>query len=190
MTWWKEVGRFVLLGVEHILSGYDHIAFLLALIVVAPSFRAVLPIVTAFTAAHSITLLVAALGIVRMDSRVVESAIALSICYVALENLFRRKVAHRWQVTFAFGLVHGFGFASVLQNLIVGKTNLMVSVVSFNVGVEIRQLMIFAVMLPVLHLVGKMVAPRKLAVAASLAIGALGCTWVIERGFDLKLLPS
>ncbi len=190
IPWWKDVGRFVLLGIEHILSGYDHIAFLLALIVIAPSFRAVLPIVTAFTAAHSITLLVAALGLVRIDSRVVESAIALSICYVAVENLFRRKVPHRWHLTFAFGLVHGFGFASVLENLIVGKTNLVVSVVSFNVGVEIGQLMIFAVTLPVLRLVGKMVDPRKVAVAASSAIGALGCAWLIERGFDLRLLPS
>ena len=185
----RNVLRFVLLGIEHILSGYDHIAFLIALVVVAPSLRAVLPIVTAFTAAHSITLLLAALRIVRLDPRLVESAIALSICYVAAENLFRKRAAHRWLVTFCFGLVHGFGFASVLQELIVGKADLVVSVVSFNAGVELGQLMILAVMLPVLRLLGVAFDARKTAVAASIAIGVLGCTWVIERGLSVRILP-
>ncbi len=189
-AWWSHIGRFVLLGIEHILSGYDHIAFLLALIVIAPSIRAVLPIITAFTAAHSITLLLAALRLVTIDSRLVESAIALSICYVAVENLFRTKAAHRWLVTFGFGLVHGFGFASVLQNLIVGSGNLVVSVVSFNVGVEFGQLLILAVMVPVLRLLGRVVGPRRVAIAASVAIAALGCSWILERGFDLRLLPA
>ena len=189
---WREffgnVGRFVLLGIEHILSGYDHIAFLLALVLVAPSLRAVLPIITAFTAAHSITLLLAALGVVRLDSRLVESAIAVSICYVAVENLLRKKVTHRWLVTFCFGLVHGFGFASVLQNLIVGRANLVASVVSFNVGVELGQLMIFAALLPLLRLLAALIEPRKITIAASAAIGLLGFIWVVERSFDLSLL--
>ncbi len=189
---WREilanVGRFVLLGIEHILTGYDHIAFLLALVLVAPSFKAVLPIITAFTAAHSITLLLAALGVVRLDSRLVESAIAVSICYVAVENLFRKKITHRWLVTFCFGLVHGFGFASVLQTLIVGRANLVSSVVSFNVGVELGQLMIFAALLPLLRLLAALIAPRKITIAASAAIGLLGFIWVLERGFDLKFL--
>ncbi len=192
LSTWREalanVGRFVLLGIEHILTGYDHIAFLLALVLVAPSFRAVLPIITAFTAAHSITLLLAALGVVRLDSRLVESAIAVSICYVAVENLFRKKITHRWVVTFCFGLVHGFGFASVLQNLIVGRANLVSSVVSFNVGVELGQLMIFATLLPLLRLLAALIAPRKITIAASAAIGLLGFIWVLERGFDLSLL--
>jgi hydrogenase/urease accessory protein HupE len=189
---WREffgnVGRFVLLGIEHILSGYDHIAFLLALVLVAPSLRAVLPIITAFTAAHSITLLLAALGVVRLDSRLVESAIAVSICYVAVENLLRKKVTHRWLVTFCFGLVHGFGFASVLKNLIVGRANLVVSVVSFNVGVELGQLMIFAALLPLLRLLAALIEPRKITIAASAAIGLLGFIWVVERSFDLRFL--
>jgi hypothetical protein len=187
---WARVGRFVLLGIEHILTGYDHIAFLLALVVVTPSLGAVLPIITAFTAAHSITLLLAALRIVAIDSRIVESAIALSICYVAVENLFRKRAAHRWLVTFAFGLVHGFGFASVLQELVVGKAGLVASVVAFNVGVELGQILIFALMLPVLGLLGKLAEPRKVAVVASAAIGLLGCTWVLERSLAFKLLPS
>ncbi len=189
---WKElfanVGRFVLLGIEHILSGYDHIAFLLALVVVAPSLRSVLPIITAFTAAHSITLLLAALRVVSLDSRLVESAIAVSICYVAVENLFREKATRRWLVAFCFGLIHGFGFASVLQNLIVGRANLVSSVVSFNVGVELGQLLIFAALLPLLRLLAALVAPRKITVATSAAVGLLGFIWVLERSFDWRLL--
>jgi hypothetical protein len=183
-----NAGRFVLLGIEHILSGYDHIAFLIVLVVVAPSLRAVLPIITAFTAAHSITLLLAALRLVSLDARLVESAIALSICYVAAENLFRKKATHRWLVTFCFGLVHGFGFASVLQNLVVGKANLVSSVVSFNVGVELGQLLIFAALLPLLRLIGALIEPRKTTIAASAAIGLLGFVWVLERSFDLRFL--
>jgi hypothetical protein len=189
---WREilanVGRFVLLGIEHILTGYDHIAFLLALVVVAPSFKAVLPIITAFTAAHSITLLLAALRVVSLNSRLVESAIAVSICYVAVENLFRKKATRRWLVAFCFGLVHGFGFASVLQTLIVGRANLVSSVVSFNVGVELGQLMIFAALLPLLRLLAALIQPRKITIATSAAIGLLGFIWVLERGFDLRLL--
>ena len=186
---WSQIARFLLLGIEHILTGYDHIAFLLALVVVAPSLRAVLPVITAFTAAHSITLLLAALRVVSLPSRIVESAIAISICYVAAENLFREKATRRWLVTFCFGLIHGFGFASALQNLIVGKTNLLVSVVSFNVGVELGQLLIFALMLPVLRALARIVQARSVIVATSAAVGLLGCTWVVERGLDVRLLP-
>ena len=178
-----------MLGIEHILTGYDHIAFLLALIVIGLSIREVLKIITAFTIAHSITLLLAATQVVSLNSRIVESVIAFSICFVALENLFKKKVNYRWLVTFGFGLVHGFGFASVLQELIVGKSNLLVSVVSFNLGVEIGQLMIFLVLLPVLYLLKNMVEFRKVTVGVSLAIFLLGFTWLIERGFNLKLLP-
>jgi hydrogenase/urease accessory protein HupE len=187
---WDTVGSFVLLGIEHILTGYDHIAFLIGLIVIGLSTREVLKIITAFTVAHSITLLLAALQIVRLDSRLVESVIALSICYIALENLFKKKVQYRWLITFCFGLVHGFGFASALQDLIVGKANLVLSVVSFNLGVETGQLMIFFVLLPVLHLLKQTMEFRKVTEGVSLAIFLLGFTWLLERLFDLKLISS
>jgi hydrogenase/urease accessory protein HupE len=189
MPWWANIGEFILLGIEHILTGYDHIAFLLALIVIGLSIKEVLKIITAFTIAHSITLLLAATQVVSLNSRIVESVIAFSICFVALENLFKKKVNYRWLVTFGFGLVHGFGFASVLQELIVGKANLLVSVVSFNLGVEVGQLMIFLVLLPVLYLLKNKFEFRKVTVGVSLAIFLLGFTWLIERGFNLKLLP-
>lgn len=184
-----NIGEFIVLGIEHILTGYDHIAFLLALIVIGLSIREVLKIITAFTVAHSITLLLAAMQVVSLNSRIVESVIAFSICFVALENLYRKKVNYRWLVTFGFGLVHGFGFASVLQELIVGKSNLLVSVVSFNLGVEVGQLMIFLVLLPVLYLLKNKFEFRKVTIGVSLAIFLLGFTWLIERGFNLKLLP-
>ena len=185
---WTTMREFIALGIEHILTGYDHIAFLLALIVIGLSFKEVLKIITAFTVAHSITLLLAALQIVRLDSRFVESTIALSICYVAVENLLKKKVNYRWIITFVFGLVHGFGFASALQELIVGKSNLLLSVLSFNAGVELGQLMIVCVMLPLLYLIRKKIEFRIVTAGASVSIFILGFAWFIERVFDLKLL--
>jgi hydrogenase/urease accessory protein HupE len=187
---WSSIGDFVLLGIEHILTGYDHIAFLIGLIVIGLTIREVLKVITAFTVAHSITLLLAALQVVRLDSRFVESVIALSICYIALENLFRKEVRYRWLITFCFGLVHGFGFASALQELIVGKTNLVLSVVSFNIGVETGQLMIFFVLLPLMYLMKQRMNFRKVTAAVSCAIFLLGFTWLVERLFDLKLISS
>ena len=185
---WTTIGEFLLLGIEHILTGYDHIAFLLALIVIGLSIREVLKIITAFTIAHSITLLLAALEIVKLNSRLVESVIAFSICYVALENLFKKKVNYRWLIAGGFGLIHGFGFASALQELIVGKSNLLLTVVSFNMGVEVGQLMIFFVMLPILYLLKKQFDSRIITAGTSVAIFMLGFAWLIERIFDLQLL--
>lgn len=187
---WAAIGSFIMLGIEHILTGYDHIAFLIGLIVIGLSFREVIKIITAFTIAHSITLLLAALQFISLNSRFVESVIAVSICYISLENLFKKEVKYRWLITFCFGLIHGFGFASALQELIVGKANLIVSVLSFNLGVETGQLMIFFVLLPVLHLLNQKMEFRKVTAGVSLAIFVFGCTWLVERLFDLKLISS
>ncbi len=186
---WATVGTFLVLGIKHILSGYDHIAFLLALIVIGLSFKEVIKIITAFTIAHSITLLLAALQIISLNSRFVEIVIAVSICYVALENLFRKEINYRWIITFGFGLVHGFGFAGILQELILEKSNLLPSVLSFNIGVEIGQIMIFLVVLPILHLLNKKFEFRKVCAGTSIAIFITGLTWLVERVFDLKFLP-
>jgi hydrogenase/urease accessory protein HupE len=185
---WATFRQFVPLGIEHILTGYDHIAFLLGIIVIELSIREILKIITAFTIAHSVTLLLAALEIVRLNSRLVESVIAFSICYVALENIFRKKVHYRWLITFGFGLVHGFGFASALKELIIGKSNLLLSVVSFNMGVETGQLMLFFVMLPILYLLKKQIGYRLVTVGASAGVFVTGFAWLIERVFRLKLL--
>jgi hydrogenase/urease accessory protein HupE len=185
---WTTISQFVPLGIEHILTGYDHIAFLLVIIVIGLSIKEVLKVITAFTIAHSVTLLLAAMDIIRLNSRFVESVIAFSICYVAVENLFKRKVHYRWVITFGFGLIHGFGFASALGDLISRRASLLLSVVSFNAGVEIGQLMVFFVMLPVLYLLKKIVEFRLVTVCTSVGVFALAFTWLVERVFSLKLL--
>ena len=114
---WDHLYEFTVLGVEHIFLGYDHVMFLLALIVVGGRLLSLVKVVTAFTVAHSITLCLAALEIVRLPSQWIEAGIALSIVYVAVENFWLKRMEYRWMITFAFGLVHGFGFANVLREL-------------------------------------------------------------------------
>jgi hydrogenase/urease accessory protein HupE len=185
---WTTLRQFVPLGVEHILTGYDHIAFLLAIIVIELSIGQILKIITAFTVAHSITLLLSALQIVRVNPAMVESVIALSICYVALENIFKKKADYRWLITFGFGLIHGFGFASALRELIMGKSNLLLSVLSFNIGVEMGQLMLLCALLPILYLLKKQIGYRIVTVSTSAGVFVMGFAWLIERVFNQKLL--
>jgi hydrogenase/urease accessory protein HupE len=176
---------FLKLGVEHILTGYDHLLFLLALLMVAPGFRQAALIITSFTVAHSITLGLATLGVVNFPSKYVEPLIAASILYVGIENVVRREGASgRWLLTFAFGLVHGFGFASVLREMGVtsGTTGIAVPLLSFNLGVEIGQVTIAAIVLPMIWrarqsaLFGRYAVP----ICSSLVI-ALGAWWLLER---------
>ncbi|CAI6083271.1 HupE/UreJ family protein [Cohnella sp. JJ-181] len=181
----SEIFTYFVLGIKHILTGYDHIAFLLALIVIGLSAREALKIITSFTVAHSITLLLAALHIINLNAKFVESVIALSICYIAAENLLAKKVNYRWLVTFMFGLVHGFGFASVLQAYVADQSNLVRSVVSFNVGVEFGQLMILFIALPLLYLIKKRFSLRRVTIVASAAIFIAGFYWFVDRIFIL-----
>ncbi|MFT3706991.1 MAG: HupE/UreJ family protein [Archangium sp.] len=142
----------VAMGVEHILSGWDHLLFLLGLVLVLTRRREVLGVVTAFTLAHSITLAVGALGVWSPSSRIVESVIAASIAYVGLENLLLRDRAARarWRVAFGFGLLHGFGFSSALAEVGSSVRELPMVLLGFNLGVELGQLAVLAVALPIL----------------------------------------
>jgi hypothetical protein len=178
-TLWDHVRDYALLGVEHIFTGYDHLAFLFGLLVVAgfaslrSGLRYVLGVVTAFTVAHSITLIASGLDWVRLPPRFVEPAIALSIFYVAVENLFVRTPRLRWLLTFGFGLVHGFGFASVLREIGLPPRGLVLSLLSFNVGVEAGQLAVVAAMAPLLRLLTRGgTRAVDLAWVAALALGA------------------
>jgi hydrogenase/urease accessory protein HupE len=178
-TGWLD---FVKLGVEHILTGYDHLLFLLALLAVARGFWSVVKIVTAFTLAHSVTLTLAALGFVSVPSRIVEPLIAATIIWVALENLFAAAPDRwRWMWSFGFGLVHGLAFASALGELDLKGTALIRGLVGFNAGVEIGQLIFVAIALPLLALMsqgrGAQLTPR----IASLAAAAIGSYWLLER---------
>ncbi len=136
------------LGVEHILTGADHLVFLFGLILVGGRVRSIALAVTAFTVAHSITLALAALSIFAPSPRLVEPAIALSIAYVGVENFFVTDARRRWRITFPFGLIHGFGFASALREIALPRAQVPVALVSFNLGVELGQLGVLAIVLP------------------------------------------
>ncbi|HTA89494.1 MAG TPA: HupE/UreJ family protein [Polyangiaceae bacterium] len=136
------------LGVEHILTGADHLVFLLGLILVGGSFRSLFGVVSAFTLAHSITLALAALSIFAPSPLFVEPAIALSIAYVGIENLFVKDASKRWRITFPFGLIHGFGFAGALREIALPRAQLPIALVSFNLGVELGQLAVLSLALP------------------------------------------
>ena len=172
---------FLQLGIVHIFIGYDHIAFLLALLLTGASLAAVVKIVTAFTVAHSLTLALAVLGAVRLDPRLVEAGIALSIVYVAAENLLATRRDGRWLVSFAFGLVHGFGFAEVLGELGLPSTALATSLVAFNVGVEVAQVAIVAVAVPLVHALTRTRLHVPITRLASIALLSLGLVWLYQR---------
>jgi hydrogenase/urease accessory protein HupE len=176
---------FLKLGIEHILTGYDHLLFLLGLLVVCRRFSTTLTIVTCFTVAHSLTLALAALNVVTIPSRVVEPLIAASIAFVGVENLLRRgEPKGRWLLTFAFGLIHGFGFASVLREAGVGAggKSLVLPLFSFNLGVELGQLAVVAVLLPLLwKLRSRRVFDRYGVSVISVVVVLLGGYWLLQR---------
>jgi len=177
--------QFVLLGVEHIGTGYDHLLFLFALLVVTRSFRSALVVITAFTLAHSITLAVATFNLVQLPARYTEPLIAATIVYVGVENLARRGDPHgRWMLTFAFGLIHGFGFASVLRDMGVGARagGVALPLFSFNLGVELGQIAVAAIVLPIIWQLRKRDFFVQRGVPACSAIVALaGTYWFAQR---------
>jgi hydrogenase/urease accessory protein HupE len=181
----REFWRFLQMGVEHIFTGYDHIAFLIGLLLLGGTLRELVKIVTAFTVAHSITLALAALEILTPSPRVIEPLIAASIVFIGLENLWALRtehaaqaLRHRWMVTFAFGLVHGFGFASVLRELELPRSLLATGLVSFNLGVEVGQVVIVLIALP---LVARLRALKEFAPVASGVVSLLGLVWLAQR---------
>jgi hydrogenase/urease accessory protein HupE len=170
------------LGLEHILTGYDHLLFLLALVLVAGPLRSLLAAVTAFTLAHSITLAVAALGIWTPRPLVVEPAIALSIAFVGIENCFVSDLRGRWRLTFAFGLVHGFGFAGALREIALPSAQLPFALASFNVGVEAGQLAVLSLVLPSVWWLRRQAwFVRGVFQTSSIAIAAMGLWWFVAR---------
>jgi hydrogenase/urease accessory protein HupE len=185
----QVVGRFVLAGIEHIFLGYDHIAFLLAVILWDQHLWPLVKVVTAFTIAHSITLSLAALQIVVIPSVIVEPAIAASIVFVAAENFFSRNINGRWRVTFVFGLIHGFGFASALQEIGLPANVVVPALAAFNIGVEIGQVMIVALIYPLLlwsDRIGGSAPSRKerrpaVVYICSAVILAFGLYWLAVR---------
>jgi hypothetical protein len=175
---------FLVLGIEHILSGWDHLLFLLGLLLRGGAWLSLAKIITAFTAAHSVTLALAVLNVVSLPDRLVEAVIALSIAVVAAENLFLRPVvSRRWIVSFGFGLVHGFGFSSVLRELGLPASGLLRSLVGFNAGVELGQALVVTVALPALLLVRKTRWEPRVVWSSSAAIMLVGVILFVERAF-------
>jgi hydrogenase/urease accessory protein HupE len=175
---------FIKLGVLHILTGYDHLLFLLALLATARGMWSVVRIVTAFTLAHSVTLTIAVLGVVSVPDRIIEPLIAATIIWVALENLFAAEPdRRRWMWSFGFGLVHGFAFASALNELDLKGAALVRGLVGFNLGVEIGQLVSIAVVLPALMWLERGRGARLTPRIASLTAATVGTYWLVERIF-------
>jgi hydrogenase/urease accessory protein HupE len=180
------IRRFVPAGVHHILIGPDHLLFLIGLLLLGGSIRQLAVIVTSFTIAHSITLSLAALNLVTPPARIIEPAIALSIVYVGADNLLIRggRDVRAW-IAFAFGFIHGFGFANVLREMDLPRRALGWSLFSFNVGVEIGQLCVVVVVASALAALRSRseAAGRQLAFAGSIVVIAAGAFWFIQRVF-------
>ena len=176
--------RFLMLGIEHIFTGYDHLAFLLAVLLTGGSLLSNARIITSFTIAHSLTLALATFGVVTLSPALVEPLIAVSIVFVGIENLVRRQVARRWLVTFGFGLIHGLGFASILRELGIGAIGVrgVIPLLSFNLGVEVAQISIAALTLPLIwRLQSRPAFMLKHVPALSLLITLAGFYWLLTR---------
>lgn len=180
----RSFANFLSLGVKHILTGYDHLLFLLGLLLVARGFVSALNIITSFTIAHSITLAVATLNVVQIPSRIVEPLIAASIVFVGIENLLRGDIPNaRRMVAFGFGLIHGFGFASALREAGIGSgVGIVLPLFSFNLGVELGQIMVAAAALPIIwKLRENPMFIARWVPACSAAVVLLGSFWFVQR---------
>jgi HupE / UreJ protein len=197
---WRTVAQYFQAGMWHIWSGIDHLLFLLSLLLPAvllrshgkwlpvnsarPAFMNILRVVTAFTVAHSITLSLAAFNVVHLPSRLTESVIAASIVVAALNNIFSWVTHSRERIAFAFGLLHGFGFASVLADMGLPANARLLSLVSFNLGIEAGQLAVVAAVMPIAFLVRTRASYRYAVLPwGSAAIALLACVWFVERAF-------
>jgi HupE / UreJ protein len=192
--WHQAALRFVEAGFFHILNGTDHLLFLLCLVIPLRRLRPLVAVVTSFTVAHSITLLASAYNIgpdALWFPPLIETLIAISILYMALENIVGSRVERRWIMAFGFGLVHGFGFSFALrQTMQFAGSHLLASLLSFNVGVELGQLLVLALLIPVLQLLFRfVVAERMGTIILSALVAHTGWHWMIERADRLRQFP-
>ena len=190
--WHQAALRFVALGFEHILDGIDHLLFLTCLVIPFRRVGPLVAIVTSFTVAHSVTLIASAFGLAPgalWFPPLVETLIAMSIVYMAFENIVGVKLRRRWLITFAFGLVHGFGFSFALrETLQFAGSHLLTSLVSFNIGVELGQLLVLVLLVPALSLVFRfVVAERVGTILLSALVAHTGWHWMSERAGQLSL---
>jgi hypothetical protein len=193
--WYQAAGQFVRGGFEHILSGPDHLLFLFCLVIPFRRLRSLVPIVTAFTVAHSITLIASAYSLAPGGlwfPPLIETLIAASIVYMALENIVGKASVHRrWMIAFGFGLVHGFGFSFALrETLQFAGSHLLVSLLSFNAGVELGQLLVLCLFVPVLALLFRFVVEERIGtIILSAFVAHTGWHWMLDRGEQLMRFP-
>ena len=190
--WHQAAFRFVTMGFEHILEGIDHLLFLFCLVIPLRSIRALIPVVTSFTIAHSITLISASFGVAPgalWFPPLIETLIALSIVYMAFENIVGVKLEHRWMMTFGFGLIHGFGFSFLFsETLQFAGGHLFSSLLAFNIGVELGQLFVLILVIPVINLLFRyLVEERVGTILLSALLAHSAWHWMIERGVTLNL---
>lgn len=190
--WTQAAWRFVVSGFHHILDGFDHLLFLLTLVIPSRSFRSLVVVVTAFTVAHSITLLAAALHLAPdrlWFPPLIETLIAASIVYMALENIVGATIRRRWIEAFLFGLVHGFGFSFALQDTLqFAGSHLLTSLLAFNIGVEFGQLLVLAALVPALDLLFRYVVAERIGtIILSALIAHTGWHWMVDRASQLRL---
>lgn len=193
--WSQAALRFIVLGFEHILSGTDHLLFLAALVIPFRRIRPVVAIVTSFTVAHSVTLIASAFNFAPTTlwfAPLIETLIAVSILYMAFENILRVTPRQRWLVTFAFGLVHGFGFSFALrQSLQFAGGHMLTSLLAFNIGVELGQLLVIAIFVAILAALVRFADPgRAVTILASAVVANIAWDWMTERGATLMAYSS
>jgi hydrogenase/urease accessory protein HupE len=172
---------FFKLGMSHILGGFDHLLFLFSLLIARQTLKQYATMITAFTIAHSCTLTLTVLGVINVPPMIVEPAIALSICYVAIDNIRHPSVRHRWVLTFLFGLIHGMGFADILKVMNIPRSELAVDLISFNLGIETVQIIIVGLLVPLLYFMHRYKYARRIVVACSSLALVLGAIWLLER---------
>ena len=190
--WHQAALRFIEMGFEHILEGIDHLLFLFCLVIPLRSVRALIPVVTSFTIAHSITLIGSSFGVAPSAlwfPPLIETLIALSIVYMAFENIVGAKLEHRWIVTFGFGLVHGFGFSFLFsETLQFAGGHLFSSLLAFNIGVELGQLFVLILVIPVLNLLFRYFVNERIGtILLSALLAHSAWHWMLERGTTLSL---
>ena len=191
--WYQAAWRFVELGFLHILDGTDHLLFILCLVIPFRQWRPLILIITSFTVAHSITLIASAFGLAPSAlwfPPLIETLIAVSIIYMALENIVGSNVQRRWMITFAFGLVHGFGFSFVLgETFQFAGSHLITSLLAFNVGVELGQLLVILLLVPTLDLLFRFIPERIGTIILSALVAHTAWHWMIERVERLRQFP-
>jgi len=185
----QQFETFFKIGFFHILEGYDHLLFLLGLIIVTKDFRSLFKVISAFTVAHSTTLILSALGILSLPPVITESLIALSIVYVGIENVVRSETKNRWIVAGSFGLIHGAGFSGHLTDILKGMLdmgNVFIPLTGFNIGIEAGQITVICIVFPLMWVVRKYGKEREIVMEVSRVIAAVGAVLLVFRAFGMN----